>query len=96
MIAISGFLTEDIDKSEAWRQVVSHFKDSEVYALDWNSLSIKNFLYEGTLKYKSGRKRVVSALKFISTGKKQFRYSSNQAKAAGTILAIFLVKEEFS
>ena len=43
IITISGFLTEDINKEECWRSVITHFKDSEVYALDWNSLSVKNF-----------------------------------------------------
>ena len=54
VIAISGFLTETIDKKEAWRHIVNHYTKAEVYAVRWNSLSVETIFEDGYLK---GRKK---------------------------------------
>lgn len=40
IICISGFLTEDVEKSESWKHVINHYKYAEIFALNWNSLSL--------------------------------------------------------
>jgi hypothetical protein len=52
VIAISGFLTEDVDKKESWRHIVNHYNKAEVYALNWNSLSVSTIFKEGYYKDK--------------------------------------------
>ena len=53
VICISGFLTEDVDKKESWRHAINHFKHSEVYALNWTSLSVNNMFTDGYFEGKS-------------------------------------------
>ena len=57
---------------------------------------MENFFNEGALKGKSGRSRVMAALKIISTGKKQFIYCLDQARVAGALLALFLIFTDFA
>ena len=96
VIAISGFLTEDVDKKDSWRHIVNHYKNAEVFALTWNSLSTTNFFNEGAFKGKKRKQRVIGAFNIISSGKKQFKYCLDQARVAGTLLATFLLKTDFS
>lgn len=43
-ILISGFLSEDTDKLEEWSEMVDIMSDSEIYALVWESNTIKNLV----------------------------------------------------
>eukprot|EP00347_Sterkiella_histriomuscorum_P010579 403375736 len=96
VICISGFLTEDVEKSESWGLVVNHYKYAEVFALNWNSLSLTNFWNEGHYKEKGSKSKFMGKLFFFKAFKKQFRYALTQTQVAGTMLAIFLLKSEFS
>ncbi|CDW87868.1 UNKNOWN [Stylonychia lemnae] len=95
VICLSGFLTEDVEKEESWRLVVNHYKYAEVFALTWNSLSVSNFWTEGHYKERGGSGFMAKVL-FIKSGKKQFKYAIEQTKVAGTLLALFLLKTDFS
>jgi hypothetical protein len=70
VIAISGFLTEDVDKKYSWRHIVNHYKYSEVFALSWNSLSISNFFNEGYLKGRRKKNVFEKAISIVGIGKK--------------------------
>lgn len=69
VICLSGFLTEDVEKSESWKLVINHYKYAEVFALTWNSLSVANFWSEGHYKEK-GKSKFMDKLLFIKSGKK--------------------------
>lgn len=43
-ILISGFLSEDTDKMSEWADMVDMMPDSEIYALCWESNTIKNLV----------------------------------------------------
>ena len=43
IICISGFLTQDVEKKDSWRHTLNHYKNAELYALNWNSLSTNEF-----------------------------------------------------
>lgn len=71
MIAISGFLTENVDKKDSWRHIINHYKYSEVFALNWNSLSTETLFnegyYAGRIKQKNFLKK---AFQIVKIGKK--------------------------
>jgi hypothetical protein len=94
VICISGFLTEDVDKRESWRHAINHFKYSEVYALNWTSLSVGNMFTEGYFEGKTFKK--TRYFMFLKTGRKQFTWAQSQTKLAGTLLALFLLKTDFA
>ena len=94
LICISGFLTEDVEKTESWKAVLSHYKHAEVFSLQWNSLTVENFFKEGHFKNKKGGGGLMQKLMFIKTGRKQFKYALEQTRVAGTMLALFLLRSE--
>jgi hypothetical protein len=73
VICISGFLTEDVDKKESWRHAINHFKYSEVYALNWTSLSVNNMFTDGHFEGKSFKR--TRYFMFLKTGRKQFTWA---------------------
>lgn len=91
IICISGFLTEDVEKKESWRHLINHYKNAEIYALNWNSLTVSNFYNEGHYKDKKSKSRMIGKILFIKAGRKQFVYALEQTKVAGTLLALFLM-----
>lgn len=75
VICISGFLTEDVEKSESWNHVINHYKYAEIFALNWNSLSVSNFWNEGHYKEKGSKSKFMGKLFILKAFKKQFRYA---------------------
>jgi hypothetical protein len=63
-----------VEKKESWRHAINHFKYSEVFALNWNSLTVANLFNEG--HYEDSKKKKTSRyLLFLRTGKKQFKWA---------------------
>jgi len=67
VICIAGFLIEDIDKTEEWANVQTHYKHAEVYALTWTSCAVINFFDSYNLKKSNGKsvstfRKIVNAL----------------------------------
>lgn len=95
VIAISGFLTEDAEPDFEWQNLTNQYKHSECYGLVWNATAVKNFFDQGSLtengRALTGFEKFIHALNLINTGKRQFIYAIEQAKVAGTLLAIFLI-----
>jgi len=48
IICITGFLQEDADKGSYWEHLVEFYKYAEIYAVNWNALTMGNFLSGGT------------------------------------------------
>jgi len=93
VICISGFLTQDVEKSESWRHVINHFKNSEIFAYNWTSLKVDSFFESGHYETKKSKGRFWNPWR---TFRKQFLWALEQAKLAGISLAIFLMREDFS
>lgn len=90
VICISGFLSQDVDKREAWGDVVNHYRNAEVFALTWNSLSAENLFEEGAYQGKKKKNGFQKAFSLVRALKKQFLFCIRQAEIAGTLLALFL------
>ncbi len=85
-----------MEKTESWKNIISHYKYSEVFALNWNSLSVSNFWKQGHYEGKGSKSKFMGHLMFIKAGRKQFVYALEQTKVAGTMLAMFLLRSEFA
>ena len=70
VICISGFLTEDVEKTESYHHVINHYKYAEIFALNWNSLSLTNFWSEGHYKEKGKKSKLMGHILFIKAGRK--------------------------
>lgn len=101
IICIAGFLQEDQDKSDFWEHLVEYYKYAEIYALNWNACTPTTFLSQGTFgkmasNSKNNKGSVFSNLiNFMNTAKRQFVFAVDQARVAGTLLAMFLTKSSF-
>lgn len=93
VICISGFLTEDVEKKESWKHVIHHFRHSEVFALNWTSLTMGNLFNDGHYEVKKSKGRYWNP---IRTWKKQFSWAKEQTRLVGTMLALFLLRTDFS
>jgi hypothetical protein len=87
-VLISGFLSEDTDKLDEWADMVDQMPDSEIYALVWESTTIKG-LVKFFLKTAAD---VISATKMIDEIRR--KYTDNPfnpafvvAQLTGRILA---------
>lgn len=87
-ILISGFLSEDTDKLDEWSDMVDLMSDSEIYALVWESSTIKNlvkFLLRSAVD-------IIGAIKMIDELRRKytdnpFNPAFEVAKITGRILA---------
>jgi ribosomal protein S17E len=68
IICISGFLTEDVEKKESWRHAINHFKNAEVFALNWSSLSVSTIFNDG--HYGLKKSIMKKYFRFLRTGHK--------------------------
>ena len=86
------------DNSITWKNVVTYFKHSEVYALKWTACNSLDIFERGAIKgdKKSNVKKLLNVLNLVSTGQKQFIIAYDQARLSGSLLAIFLLKSNFS
>lgn len=107
VICITGFLQEDQNKAEFWEYLIGYYKHAEIYALSWNASTPTTFLTQGTFgklmisenkkEKPKGDKRIFDNLiNFMNTGKRQFIFAIDQARVAGTLLALFMSKSSFS
>ena len=86
------------DKSELWANAVKHFKHAEVFALTWNSCTPLNVLDN---EFGSSRKtgtfsKILNFANIQATSQKMYLFAYDQAKVAGGLLAIFLLKSNFT
>ncbi|KAL4498334.1 hypothetical protein ABPG72_013140 [Tetrahymena utriculariae] len=98
IIAVSGFTSQDEDKQIKWKELDDLYPDSEIYALEYESLTVSNVL--------DGVKSSVLSSLFIPGGKilKLFQFVASsvivnpfnkaftQAELSGQFLAHFLHK----
>ena len=86
------------DNTITWKNVVTYFKHSEVYALKWTACNSLDIFEKGAIKgeKKSNVKKLLNVLNLVSTGQKQFIIAYDQARLSGSLLAIFLLKSNFS
>lgn len=106
VICITGFLQEDQNKAEFWEHLVAYFKHAEIYAMSWNACTPTSFLTHGTFgkmmikdnkqKNKEQTRIFDNLINFMNTGKRQFVFAVDQARVAGTLLALFLAKSSFA
>lgn len=98
MICVSGFLQELEDNTKTWENVVTFYKHAEVYALKWTACNSLDLFDKGVFsgKKKSKVKKVLNVINVFSTGQKQFIFAYDQARLSGCLLAIFLLKSNFS
>jgi len=98
IICVSGFLQELEDNKQTWTNVVTFFKHAEVYALKWTACNSLDLFDKGVFsgKKNSGVKKFLNVINVFSTGQKQFIFAYDQARLSGCLLAIFLLKSNFS
>lgn len=100
LICTAGFMTEAIDKREEWQNVQTHYKNAEVYACTWTSCALTNFFDSYNLKKKgkqiSAFRKLVNMVNVEESAKRQFYFAQDQARLTGIMLAIFLLKSNFS
>lgn len=102
-------MQEDQNKAEFWEHLLGYYKHAEVYAVSWNACTPTTFLTQGTFgkivmndkqtqqKGTQQKGTVFSNLiNFLNTGKRQFIFAVDQARVAGTLLAMFITKSSFA
>lgn len=65
------------DNKETWKNVVTHFKHAEVFALKWTACNSLDLFDAGVFKgkKKSGVKKFLNVINVFSTGQKQFIFA---------------------
>lgn len=98
VICVSGFLQELEDNKDTWANVVTYYKHAEVYALKWTACNSLDLFEKGvfTGKKNTGVNKLLNVINLVSTGQKQFINAYDQARLSGCMLAIFLLKSNFS
>ena len=98
VICVSGFMQELEDNKETWKNAHTFFKHAEVYALKWTACNSLDLFSDGVFKgkNKSKARTLLNAVNIYSTAQKQFIFAYDQARVSGSMLAIFLLKSNFS
>ena len=106
IICVTGFLQEDQNKGDFWHKLVEYYKHAEIYAMSWQACTPTTFLTGGTfgkqddssLRKQHGQQAGLfqNLLNFEVTAKRQFIFAVDQARVAGTLLAMFLTKSNFA